>query len=277
VIVLLGNAAVYSLVGHRWHKDLGGITKWRGWTIPDQDFQTWICPTFHPSFVERSEATDVSIIWEEDLEQAIACAIIDYPLYVTPEIEIITDLAPLNDITSGEVAFDYETTGLKPHASGHRIVCVSVADTKNHAYVFMMPNTKSEREPFIKLLTNPAVGKIAQNMKYEHAWSMVRLRTEVKNWVWDTMLASHILDNRPGVTGLKFQTYVQFGVVDYASEVAPFLQSSEQNNGNAINNIQKLLDRPRGKRTLMEYCGLDAVYEYRLATRQRSIIDDLPF
>jgi len=80
------------------------------------------------------------------------------------------------------------------------------------------------------------------------------------------------------VTGLKFQTYVNFGVVDYASEVAPYLQAKD-NNGNAINRIMELVGMPGGKEKLLEYCGLDAVYEYRLAMIQQKVMNYnfLPF
>lgn len=277
VIVLLGNSAVYSLIGHRWKRDLGGITKWRGFTIPDQDFQAWICPTFHPSFIERSEDGGAEeTVWLQDLRQAFEkLQVSSFPVHKEPDVRIIDDLSVLSKI-KGNVAFDYETTGLKPHASGHRIVCTSVAVDYDTCFVFMMPKTKQELKPFIEMLKDPKVGKIAQNMKFEHAWSLVRLKTEVQNWVWDTMIASHLIDNRPGVTGLKFQVYVQFGIVDYSSEIAPYLQATESNNGNSLNKINILIDRPGGKNKLLKYCGLDAVYEYRLAMKQQSEIN-LPF
>jgi uracil-DNA glycosylase family 4 len=283
VIILLGNSAVFSLIGHRWKKSLEGISKWRGWTIPDQDFKAWICPTFHPSYVERSDAKEVTTVWKQDLKKVFSLIGVpkgtDYPLfpeYEEPEIEIIEDLSILNKITKGNITFDYETTGIKPHAEGHRIICASVAYEPNACYTFMMPSTRRERQPFVDLLTNPNVGKIAQNMKFEHAWSQVRLKVEVQNWVWDTMLAAHILDNRPGVTGLKFLTYVHFGIIDYASDVSPYLEASDAGNGNALNNINELLKKPKGVETLLHYCGLDAVYEYRLAMKQQSEIL-LPF
>ena len=276
VIVLFGNMAVYSLIGHRWKKNLGGITKWRGWTIPDQDFKTWICPTFHPSYVERADAKEVKTIWEQDLKQAIEKAKEKFPEYVEPTIETITDLTVLNEIKS-DFAFDYETTGLKPHGKGHRIVCCSIATSENHAYTFMMPETRRERKAFIHLLANPHIGKIAQNMKFEDTWSR-RLGVEVQSWAWDTMIASHILDNRPGVTGLKFQVYVQFGIVDYASEVSSYFTTADRN-ANAINKIMELVSTAEGRNKLLLYCGLDSVYEYRLYKKQKDLILEtcLPF
>jgi len=275
LIVLLGNAAVYSLIGHRWKKDLGGITKWRGWSIPDQDFEAWICPTFHPSYVERSDSGVEQTVWESDLKQAFTMLNEPFLKHVQPRVDIIEDLYILNTITNLEVAFDYETTGLKPHAEGHRIICCAIAPSETHAYVFMMPKTRTERQPFIDLLLNEKIGKIAQNMKYEHTWSLVRLKTEVQNWVWDTMIASHIFDNRPGITSLQFQVYVQFGVIDYKDETEPHLKAKESNNANSINRIYELLAKPGGKEKLMKRCALDAVYEFRLAQKQRESI--LPF
>jgi len=279
VIILLGNPALFSLIGHRWKRDLGGISKWRGWTIPDQDFMSWVCPTFHPSYVERVlEIDDESveyIIWKRDLKTAFERANVSIRKYVEPEVEIIEDLSILGRITAHQVAFDYETTGLKPHMKGHRIVCASVADSENHAYSFMMPKSKKEKQPFIDLLRNPNIRKIAQNMKYEDTWTNVRLGTEVVNWGWDTMLATHIMDNRPGITSLKFQVFVQFGISDYESEVAPYLSAGDNKDGNSLNNIFNLLTKPKGAYYLLKYCGLDSIYELRLANLQNS--DILPF
>jgi DNA polymerase len=271
IIILLGNSAIYSLLGHRYKKELGGISKWRGYTIPDQDLGAWVCPTFHPSYVERSEDGPEETIWKQDLKQAFQKSLEPFPHLTEPTIDIIEDLSVLNKI-EGEVAIDYETTGKKPHAPGHRIVCCAVADSVDHAYVFMMPHSRQERKPFIDLLANPKIGKIAQHMKFEEMWSVVRLKQNVQNWVWDTILATHILDNRPGVTGLKFQVYTQFGVVDYSSDVEPYLHSTDDTNANALNKIMELIKSTQGKERLLKYCALDAVYEYRLSKLQREII-----
>jgi hypothetical protein len=284
LIILLGNVAVYSIIGHRWKRDLGTITKWRGWTIPDQDFKAWICPTFHPSFVERSkyggpnntiEVLNVEeTIWTQDLDQALKIRDKELPIYKEPVIDIIDNLSVLDQIKD-TVAFDYETTGRKPHAEGHRIVSCAVADTADHAYVFIMPAIRHLRLPLINLLSNPRVGKMAHSMKYEETWSIVRLEQPVINWVWDSMLAAHMFDNRVGVTSLKFQTYVQFGVSDYSSGVDSYLHSKDPDNANSLNQIYDLLALPDGPAKLLRYNALDAINEYRLAMLQRDLI--LPF
>lgn len=277
VIVLLGNSALYSLLGHRWKKDLGTISKWRGFTIPDRDFKAWVCPTFHPSYVERGEK-EVETVWTQDLERIVRKVDERLPRYRKPKIEVIEDLSPLNDI-EGVVAFDYETTGLKPHRKEHQVICVSVATSENHCYVFMLPKTKLGRQPFINMLSNFAVRKMAHNMKFEETWSKVKLRQSVVGWEWDSMLAAHILDNRQGITSLKFQAYVHFGVIDYGNEVVPYLKAVEDKNGNAMNRIYELLEKPEGQEKLLQYCAMDSIYEYRLALLQQKEMDYdfLPF
>ena len=274
VIIPLGESAIYSLIGHLLQKELGKISKWRGWTIPDQNYMSWICPTFHPSYIERLEKGPEEKVWELDLTQAFNQVEIPFPKFVKPEIQEISDLYMLTNIRN-DVAIDYETTGIKPHAKGHRIVCAAVAPSENLAYVFMMPSTKRERQPLIDLLIDSKIGKMAHNMKFEHTWTQFRLFTEIENWIWDSMVSAHILDNRQQITGLKFQAYINFGVIDYSSDVSPYLQSVDKKNGNSFNRIFELLEIPGGRQKLLKYCGWDAVLEYRLATKQRENI--LPF
>jgi hypothetical protein len=270
VVVALGNGVVFSLFGARWKKDLGGIAKWRGFTIPDPELNAWICPTYSTRYIQASDGGVAEVIWQQDLEQAIQKAGEVLPVYKAPMIEEITDLTILQTIPKGSIiAFDYETTGLKPHAKGHRIVCVSVAYSPDKVYVFLMPGTKRERQPFVDLLARPDVYKMAHNMKFEETWSFIRLKQHVQGWLWDSMQAAHILDNRKGVCGLKFQAFVNFGVADYSSEIAPYLKGDDDKCANSMNRVQELLEKPDGKDKLLRYCALDSIYEYRLAMLQR--------
>ena len=172
------------------------------------------------------------------------------------------------------IAFDYETNCLKPEYPGAEIVCCSVCwgGKKTIAY----PWSGEAVTATVELLASQH-HKIACNLKFEHRWTQHLLKTRVKNWVWDTMIAAHVIDNRPGITSLKFQTYVNFGVVDYEEEVAPFFSSAP--GGNSINNIFDILNKPGGKESLLTYCGFDSIYQYRLAMRQQELMkyDFLPF
>ena len=270
IIIALGSMGITSLLGHRWKKNLGGITKWRGWRIPDRDMKGWLCPTFHPSYINRLQTDEANTIWQQDLSAAFSMLKKPYPIQEddTKCVHILDspeDLPPFPDV----VAFDYETTGLKPQAKGHRIVCASVAYNANASYVFMMPSSLAKRKKFLDMLKDSHIRKMAHNIKFEESWSFIRGRAHIHSWDWDSMLAAHILDNRPGITSLKFQTYVNQGVVDYDSAISSYLKGTEQKNANSHNRIFELLEKPGGKKKLLLYCALDSLYTYRLAMQQK--------
>ncbi len=273
IIILFGSAALESIIGSIWKRNLGTINKWRGYIIPDQQFNAFICPVFSPRYVDKEEI-EISTIWEQDLHRALSNVGKKILQNKEPNIHIIDDLSIFEtDKSIDIIAFDYETTGLKPHAKGHKIICASVAIDENTCYVFEIPKKRKDTQPFLKLLGNPFIKKMAHNMKYEDTWSIVKLRQHVENWYWDSMVAAKILDNRNGVVGLKFQTYVNFGIVDYASEVTPYLTAKDSKNGNAINKIDKLWDKKEGKEKILKYCALDSIYQFRLSMLQMKALD----
>lgn len=272
LIILLGTSAVSSVIGYRWKKELGAIGKWSGFTIPDQELKTWVCPVFAPSYVLKEDKVEITKVWEMNLRQAIALVdSIDFPLYKEPIIHYLKEeeLDILRKLKITTIAFDYETTGLKPHAKGHRIVCMSVAVSEMEVYVFMMPKKRSLRQPVIEILEDVNIKKIGHNIKYEHAWTKICLfGTIVQNWFHDSLIAAHLLDNRTGVTGLKFQTYVKFGVVDYSSEISPVLQGEDQKDSNSHNKLVQYCKTPENAMKVMKYCALDSIFTYRLAMLQ---------
>lgn len=276
LVILLGIEAVVSVIGNRWKEGMGGIDKWRGWQIPDQDFNTWICPMYHPSEIFKDELGVSKVIWRKDLETALGFLKKRVPEF-KPNIKILRpdELSVLNDIKSDLVAFDFETTGIKPHGKGHKIISASLAYDDNNVYSFLIPEDKQGREPLERILTNPNIRKMAHNMKFELAWSLVRWKVEVKNMYWDSMIAAHVIDNRKDITRLKFLTYVMLGLPDYSSEVSPYLKSGEKN-GNAFNSITKLFTIPGGIEKLLTYGGMDSVVQYRIAEIQMKIIQNNP-
>jgi len=276
LIILLGNGALESFLGHRWKKDLGGILKWRGWTIPDRELETWVCPTIHPAAVLKNndKSPVLELLWSRDIERAVN--LLTTPVYkpVMSEhstIDIIEDQKSLQNFLSGVyewekfIAIDYETTGLKPHAAGHKIVSCSITCESDRTCAFMMPAEGRNRTLLRRILMEPRIKKAAHNMKFEDNWSWEYLRCEVEGWAWDSMLAAHIIDNRENITGLKFQTYVHFGVLPYNEHIEPFLKGDGSAGANSPNNIHKI-----PKKDLLLYNGLDTLFEKRLAFIQMS-------
>lgn len=272
LIIAFGRHPLYSLIGHKYNSDMGEFSKWRGFCIPDFDIGAWICPVHSPEWVQDSKGKEVSLIWGMDLERVVNMVDKVLPEYPKPEIHYLDDLAPLLNIESGTVSIDFETTGIKPHATGHRIVCASVALSPTFAYTFMIPQNRADLLPFLQLLENPNVFKMGHNIKYEHIWAMTRWKVEIQGWLWDSMQAAHILDNRRGIAGLKFQTFINFGEPDYSSEISPWLRSTYDKDNNAMNKVLQLCETKQGQKKLMKYCAYDTLYQYRLALLQQEVI-----
>lgn len=283
LIILVGELALQSVIGATWTKNLGTLAKWRGYTIPDKTLKAWVCPIFDPEYVLTQDSKEYRTVWKQDIDNALSKLnkpLPDYPdetnavtILETEEdiIELLTEY--LGRKFPFPLAFDFETTGLKPHFKMlHKIVCISMATNPNNAVVFTVPRTKRGRHLLKEVLQSDKIGKIAQNMKFEHTWTYNILGYEVRNWIWDTMLATHVLDNRPDVTGLKFQTYVNFGIAGYDTEVEQYLKGKDPKDSNSHNQLIGVLDGSISADVLKKvlyYCGLDSLFTFRLAMQQQ--------
>jgi len=268
IIILLGNIALQSFMLERFKKQLGGINKWRGFAIPEHSVNAWVMPMFHPSYVMRSEGIPaIRKVFTQDLKNVrkyinkplpkkenYAIKIENDPSEVIRMLDYIIQYKPL-------LAFDYETTGIKPHAKGHKIFCCGICYfNKNVGTVFELKN-EDVIQYWQLILTDKDIKKTAHNIKFEEAWSKEILKTKVRGWKWDSMIAAHIIDNRPKITSLEFQAYVNFGQQDYSSHIDKYLKSDGGgNNFNTIHDADPM--------EIMEYCGMDALLQYKLAKKQ---------
>ncbi len=270
LILPLGTAAVKSLLGWLWKEDAGTIMRWAGYQIPNQRLNAWICPVFHPSFVMREDGEGRSsevreLVWKQHLAAAFEnCQ--GRPWVKVPnhpgEILVLHDpdaaVPYLDAWTHGSkpVAWDYECEGLKPDSGLLDIVCCSVSDgTTTIAYPWHGDAIKATKN----LLASPAP-KIASNLKYEERWTLDRLGMPVNNWMWDTMIAAHVLDNRPGTTSLKFQAFALLGEDSWDGDIKPYLKAKGSNERNRIRDI------PLTK--LLTYNALDSLLEWKVAQVQ---------
>ena len=269
VILLTGGDAVRSLLAYTWGRDPGGVRRWAGYRIPDRQLNAWVCPTYNPAYVIRRERDrDPDPVLQRDFSSHVAAAVRSgerpyseppAPLGDSVEITLDPDYAAdrVRRIRSGRIAFDLETTTLKPDSEEAQIVCCSYCWNGTETLAF--PWVGSVRRAFVELLEDPDVGKVGQNIKFENRWALAKLDCEIVNWKFDCMLAAHALDPRPGVTGLEFQEYARLGLTSHKDLIAPYLQSTEPG-GNAPNRIRQVEIRK-----LLRYCGEDSLTEYLIA------------
>ena len=270
-IFLIGSVALDSFFMGDFDKS--SINSVRGMKIYDRKYNTWVLPLYHPSFILKNEYDkNLEALYMRDLRSATKFiqsnpkipdnTLDSYLLYDFKQI--ISNLTKIleNDYS---IYFDYETTGLKPFKPGHKIVCASIA-FRNQVISFPFQYrdffTQSEQTKIKSLLRKILFRKnlSAHNMNFEDSWSRNILGVVPQKWSFDTMIAAHILDNRADITGLKMQTYINFGVRPYDRDVKKYLKGDDE----GFNSVEEI---PLEK--LLTYCGRDSMYGKLLERKQR--------
>ena len=270
VVVVLGASAVQSALALHWSRSFGPLTQWVGWRIPMQKGNRWICPTFHPSYVMRTENQKegpvVSLWFQRHLQAAFELKGRPWDTIKPPSLDVVRTTmdcgvvgrfvdAAISD--RSPIAFDFETNCLKPDSSLAEIVCCSICSGGRATICYPWTGDTAR---ITKKILESNVPKIGSNIKFEHRWA-ARFGIGVKNWVWDTVLSAHHLDNRSGITSVKFQAFVRLGQELWDSSVATHLESTDAQGFNKIREVD-LND-------IMLYCGIDSLMEWHVASRQK--------
>lgn len=266
IIILLGNTALKSLIEYVWKENPDSITRWAGWTIPCTEPNSWICPTYHPSYLLRNTNSPVLKLWfERHLEEFFSLkgkpwtTLPDYKSQVRVILnpsDAAREVARIVLEAPQMASFDYETDHLKPDRAEAQIVACSISiGTDTIAYPWYGEAIKATKD----FLLSP-IGKLGYNIKFEERWTRDKLGIRVRNWLWDGMLAAHTLDNRRHISGLKFQSFIKLGAIDYDSLVKPYLSSAEPAGKNRIREVDI--------ESILEYCGIDSLLTYQLAQIQ---------
>jgi uracil-DNA glycosylase family 4 len=262
VIVTLGRSALVSILEPFWKSDIGPMEKWTGWTIPLA--QHWICPTYHPSYLLRMKNPLMDRLFSSHLERAFEIKeappatenLLDEVQVLYDEAEIYNSIKDI-DRVGGWVSVDFETTCIKPEWPEAKIVSCAISNGK---HTIAYPWFGKAAFATGMLLHSGRTKKIASNLKMEERWTLRNFGRPVTNWGWDVMLATHCLDNRPGICSLKFQAFVKLGISSYNERVEPYLESTR----GPYNRIEEI-----ELKDLLLYNGLDAILQYRLAMVQR--------
>jgi len=274
MIWLLGGTAVDSFYINKFKKV--SIAKLRGLCVPDKQTDAWVVSLFHPSYILKKRDEGLKSLFKRDIKNAVSWMNKDRPVFedLESQVSIVVDfeeaknclLSTLNEST--EVAFDYETTSLKPYRKGHKIWSLGVCDDVGNCYAIPVdyPHWSDDEldeldELWEDILLCDEIKKIAHNLKFEEMWTRQIYKVKPTNWHWCTMNAAHIVDDRAGFTGLKFQSYINYGIEDYSKDVDKFIAPKGDDFINRLDQV------PLSK--LLLYNGLDALLTYKLYKDQK--------
>lgn len=178
-IILMGDNAVYSMYSEREHKCTAD--RWRGLCIPNTEYNAWILPIYEPVYAIKMEKDDhFQKQYDRDLAFVARCTKADYE----PEsmdisgAKILRNFGEVTDLLNkiifelpDKLAFDYETTGLKPYRDAHRIATISCCFDENNSYAFPYQyNNHFTLEQqivigklWLAIMEEPKIKKIAHN------------------------------------------------------------------------------------------------------------------
>lgn len=271
VVVPMGTEAVAAVLGgDLWGPDVGAVSRWAGWQIPSQSLNAWVCPTWDPVLAEKEHDPVPMAQFRKHI--TAACAKHKRPWDVVPDwkgdvvVELDSSKAAkwLREVVrrggKGAVAWDYETNMLKPDGPKAEIVSCAVTWGRHKAErTIAFPWHGPAVDAMGELLRSP-IPKIASNLKFEDRWTRMQFGHRVRAWAWDTMVAAHVLDNRPAITSVKFQAFVRLGVPIWNKSVDAFFKNKTGEQTNRIKEIAVV--------DLLEYNGLDALLEWGVAAHQ---------
>jgi uracil-DNA glycosylase family 4 len=273
VIIPMGLEATKSMLEIVAGRNIDNIEQWVGWKIPVGEYNAWVCPTYDPIMLETHQSGDlILVMMKRHLKNALKMenqvfdcrSLSDWEKQVDicdTDKKATRALKKIINSSGGLLAFDYETTSLKPDKAEQKIVSISFC--LNGEYTCALRMTNAVKPLVSKLLLDERFGKIASNAKFEERWTRAKLGHGVANWDWDTMIAAHILDNRKRITSAKFQALVHLGIADYSSHIQPYIAGEFPNESNKMDKLNV--------HDLLLYNGLDSILEYAIAERQKDL------
>lgn len=229
-IIAVGNTAAQTLLGTTL-----GITQLR--VGPPKQSPDWlgvkIVATFHPAACLRAADFFPSFVTDIGKLQAQSEVEWQRPTYrvfdqLGQAVAALHELARLNVPLVVDIEVGIEKEIHFGHPEHYNMLCIGIGYAANKAVIFdetvcAIPEFKRE---FRKLLL--ASKWIAHNGKFDIAGLMSYAGTEeVPQLYFDTMLASYVLDERPGTHGLKYLATEFLGAPDYSADLSKYVGKND--------------------------------------------------
>lgn len=313
LILAFGEETLPLTVGVDWTRNLGDIQKWRGFLIPYRRWNNgiWLMHTYSPkeivlqeSFVRNEKWKNASTFADkayavrnnatyriqyrlllDDLKNAFK----GYSKPIPPKPETLTKPAVLNEEEALEflrrtyrylkqnpnapLVLDLETNALKPFDKDKRIYSMAVlANPDDVCGAFRFTDKIQFAMQKIAEL-NPRV--IGANYSFDYLWGRVVGKYDLPRCVWDVCIVQHILDNRKGITSLKFCGLIYWGSIWEAtvhSYLEPSAEDTEKRGTNAVN---KIFDCP-DEHAVLYYNSMDVILTYYCMQKQFELWKSFP-
>lgn len=272
IIILLGKFVFDNLIGYKLTKkglSSAGFGNWTNEVIKDIDLKYFIFPVFHPFYIKENEKNmAIYNYWKKNFQLIRNYLDKDFEELKIPEFsisntkdEIIKNLNILKEKSC--FAFDIETSGLRPDYND--ILSISFC---NEDFVFGFDWKFIQEQEIFNLLKSifldEKIGKIAHNCKFEHQWIYNKMNIDINNWVWDTQIAEHCLENQKS-TGLKHLVYTKLGLYGWDDEIDNYIDAKNCKSRNNLKNFDFY--------KLIEYNCFDSFFTFQLYLEQEKLFE----
>lgn len=247
-VIAMGNEAL------KWFTGRSGITAATGKEVWSEDWNCWLLPIFHPSYLLQSHDPKLRTQFDATLNRYVGFIHNSGILaeHQQPVVQLCQTKEDVSEAfralaTCEVIAYDLETTGLDAWAEGAKVLTVQLAGSPDKAWVLPVDHPQAEirvrLSEVAELLRNKKT--VAHNCIFDMGWFT---KEEISvSTTFDTMLAAHMHD--------------EHGPKDLKSLVVSELNGP--NYGIDLSNAESV-PLP----VLAEYGGLDAAYTFQLREQQ---------
>jgi DNA polymerase-1 len=252
VIASLGNIPLKYLTGN------SGVTKLRGSEIWSDEYNCWILPIYHPSYVVRfAGKAKQHGEFCSDLGKLNRLTDKKNSIEIKENYKIINNLTKLKKVIDlllkqKEVSFDLETDKLEYF--DNTILCATFSFKERTAIYVPIEDkrywkTKEEIKTVFKELKRffeSNVKKIAQNGKFDNQ-HLLSKGIKVNNFYFDTMVASYLLDEE-GLNHLSNLANIYTNMGNYKDELGDYIKGKKK---------IKIIEKVKAKKTLLGECYIN--------------------
>lgn len=256
LIIVCGELPVKYFLGKKYVGSVRGQVKIRKVLGNEYKF----IATFNPAYISKKDESRGNDLDRERFEQDIRTAYEiwkNIPFDRKRDYQLIDSMDKLDSVLAqmykaDSVSVDFETSApkalvkrvvepsLDPYAEGFKIISVSLCCEPDKAYCLLLEHPDNPLQfssvfPRLKSFLESQVPKEGQNIKFDYRIASVHWGIDIRNIVFDAMLASSLIDMRKDVHNLdrlaidwlgersyKFEMFNKLG--DFMPEVGELVE-----------------------------------------------------
>jgi len=201
-----------------------------GMVFPSRKYKCWVSCNYHPAYILRKKGGDrvfkgqpeFEDIFRDDIEKALGYLETNFVLekvlssnemiLLNSKEAIILLEEKINSSENCTCTVDFETNRLSPFFEDSKIICMGLNFDSDIQYVIPLEKKNEKLNSLIHDFFESGINFTNHNLKFESIWAKQFFDSFIVNQKWDTMLAAHVLDERPNIKSLGFQTFLHTGI-----------------------------------------------------------------